>query len=105
MPKVRVKYFGKLREQLGVKSEEYELEEGTTLKELLLNHVPQRHKQASETWIETVFRTIRGEIARNKDGTPVLRDQLIIISGKSPRLRDKLKDGDEVTIMPPFGGG
>jgi molybdopterin converting factor small subunit len=105
MLKVHMKYFGKLREQLGVKSEDYELKEGTTLEELLLNNVPQRHRQASEAWIEAVFRTVRGEIARNEDGTPVLRDQLIIIGGKSPRLRNKLKDGDEVTIMPPFGGG
>jgi molybdopterin converting factor small subunit len=105
MPKVHVRYFGKLREQLGVKEEEYEVREGTTLEKLLLNHVPQRHKQASEAWIEMVFRTVRGEIARDKDGTPVLRNQLIIIDGKSPRLRDRLKDGNEVTIMPPFGGG
>ena len=100
-----MRYFGKLREQLGVKAEEYEVKEGTTLEEILLIYVPQRHKQSSDIWIETVFRTVRGKIARSKDGTPVLKNQLIIIGGKSPRLRDKLKEGDEVAIMPPFGGG
>jgi molybdopterin converting factor small subunit len=105
MPKVRVRYFGKLREQLGVKEEEYTVKEGTTLEELLLNHIPTRHKQPSESWIGTVFRTVKGKIARDKDGAPVLRNQLIIVDGKSPRLRDELKDGVEVAIMPPFGGG
>ena len=105
MLRVQVRYFGKLREQLGVKAEEYEVTEAITLEELLLNHIPKRHKQASKTWTETIFRTIRGEIARNNDGTPVLKDQLIIVDGKSPRLKDKLNDGVEVAIMPPFGGG
>ena len=102
---VQVRYFGKLRELLGVKKEEYTVEEETTLADLLVSHIPEWHSVVSKTWAETLFKTIKGEMAQNRNGIPVLRNYLIIINGKSAKLNERLKEGDEVAIMPPFGGG
>jgi len=105
MTVVQVRYFGKLRELVGVKNEEYTVKEGTTVADLLLSRIPEKHSEVSKTWAETLFRTIKSEIIRNKDGTPVLDNYLIMINGKSAKLNGKLRQGDEVAIMPPFGGG
>ncbi|MCW4021046.1 MAG: MoaD/ThiS family protein [Candidatus Bathyarchaeota archaeon] len=105
MPTVEVRYFGRLRELLDVKKEEYTVEDGATLTNLLLNHIPERHREASHKWNETIFRTVKGEIALNKDGTPVLANHLVLIGGRSPSLTYKLKAGDEIAVLPPFGGG
>jgi molybdopterin converting factor small subunit len=105
MTVIYIRYFGKLRELLGVKKEEYNVEEETTLADLLVSHVPERHSTVSKTWAETLFRTVRGEMAQNRNGTPVLGDYLVTLNGKSVILGERLKEGDEVAIMPPFGGG
>ena len=105
MPKVRVRYFGELRDILNAKDEEYEVKEGATLTDLILSYIPERHEKDSKRWKETVFRMVRGEIAMNNDGTPVLRNYLILIRGKSPSLGYMLGDGDEIVILPPSGGG
>jgi MoaD family protein len=102
---IYVRYFGKLRELLGVKKEEYDIDEEATLADLLVSHVPERHPAVSKTWAETLFRTVRGETAQDKDGVPVLGDYLVTVNGKSVNLAERLKAGDEVAIMPPFGGG
>jgi len=102
---VNVRYFGKIREILDVKTEEYTVEDGTKLSDLLLKHVTQRHREASEKWVRTVFRTVKGELLLNRDGTPVLNNHLVLINGKSPSLNYGLKDGDEIAVLPPFGGG
>ena len=105
MPTVRLRYFGRLRELLNVKREEYEVENGAKVTDLLLEYIPERHKQVSETWRETIFRTVKGETLLKKDGTPLLRNYLILVNGKSSRLGYRLEEGDEVTVLPPFGGG
>ncbi len=105
MTRVRARYFGKIRELLGVKTEEYDVEEGATLADLLLTYIPERHKKESETWKETIFRTVKGEMLLNKDGTPILKNYLILIDGKTSSLKQKLKEGDEIAVLPPFGGG
>jgi len=102
---VKVRYFGELRELLNLKEEEYQVKDGTTLTGLILKHIPERHEEVSKSWKETVFRMVRGEIATDGDGTPVLRNYLVLIKGKSPSLSYKLKDGDEVVVLPPSGGG
>jgi MoaD family protein len=102
---VKVRYFGKLRELLGVKNEEYAVEKGTTLTDLLMTCISERHSAVSKIWVETIFRTIKGEIAQDKSGVPVLGNYLVLVNGKSAELKKKLKEGDEVAIMPPFGGG
>ena len=105
MTKVKTRYFGKIRELLGVKTEEYDVKEGTTLADLLLIYIPERHKKESEAWKEAIFRTVKGEMLLNKDGTPVLKNYLILVDGKMSSLSRKLKEGDEIAVLPPFGGG
>jgi len=105
MIKVRTRYFGKIRELLGVKTEEYDVKEEATLADLLLTHIPERHKKASKAWNEMIFRTVKGERLLNKDGTPILKNYLILIDGKTSSLKQKLKEGDEIAVLPPFGGG
>jgi molybdopterin converting factor small subunit len=100
-----VRYYGKLRELLGFRKEEYAVDEGTTLMDLLVNHIPQRHPEVSEAWAETLFKKVKGEVAQNKNGVPVLGNYLVTLNGKTASLGEKLKEGDEVAIMPPFGGG
>jgi molybdopterin converting factor small subunit len=102
---VKVMYYGKLRELLGVKNEEYAVEKGTTLTDLLTTYISGQHSEVSKTWVETIFRTIKGVIVQNKNGVSVLGNYLVLVNGKSTELKEKLKEGDEVTIMPPFGGG
>lgn len=104
MVKVRVKYFGRLRELLGVKEEDYDVE-GSTLADLLLKHIPSRHPEAADEWRETVFVTVRGEVAMSRDGVPILKNHFILVGGRSLDLTYRLRDGDEVAILPPVGGG
>jgi len=117
MPKVIVKHFASLRELLdNTKEEEYEVQEGTMLMDLLLQHIPERHPNVSRSWKERIFETERGEIKFDRDGTPSLSGYyLILINGRSYHsiseggrrlgIRYKLMDGDEIAILPPVGGG
>lgn len=102
---VKIRYFGKLRELLGVKDETYMIKKGAIVADLLLDHVPNRHPNVSKDWKETLFRTLKGEHLQEKNGTPVLKNYLVIVNGKSAQLKDCLKEGDEIAVMPPFGGG
>jgi len=102
--KVRVKYFGRLRELLGVKEEDYDVED-STLADLLLKHIPSRHPEAANEWRKTVFVTVRDDVAMGRDGMPILKNHFILVGGRSPDLTYRLRDGDEVAILPPVGGG
>ncbi|MEM1550683.1 MAG: MoaD/ThiS family protein [Candidatus Bathyarchaeia archaeon] len=105
MVKVRVKYFGRIRELIGVREEEYEVNDAS-LAELLLKYIPGRHSNVAKEWRETIFTTVMGEVAVNKDGEPVLRDNYIVfVNGEQSRINCRLKDGDEIAILPPVGGG
>ncbi|MEM3715564.1 MAG: MoaD family protein [Candidatus Bathyarchaeia archaeon] len=104
MAKVKVKYFGRLRELMGIKEEEYEVEDAT-LADLLLNHIPNRHSEVADEWRQSIFITIKGEVAVSRDGAPALKNYFVLIGGRSPEITYKLKDGDEVAILPPVGGG
>lgn len=114
--KVKVRFFASLRELLGnIREEEYEVEDGTTLMDLLLQYIPERHSNVSKSWKEWIFETERHEIKFDKDGIPVLSYYLILVNGRSYNsisedgrrlgLMYKLKDGDEIAILPPVGGG
>ncbi len=105
MTAVRVRYFGRIRELLNAKTEEYEVDDGASLADLLLRYIPRRHREASKTWPETIFRTVKGEIVRSSDGTPLLKNYVVMVYGRSVDLNHRLRDGDEVTVLPPFGGG
>jgi MoaD family protein len=103
--KVKVKYFARLRELLNTKEEEYEVSNEATLTDLLLEYIPQRHSEVSKSWVKEVFRTVEDKTVLNSDGTPVLKNYLILVKGKTADLSYKLIDGDDVTVLPPAGGG
>lgn len=116
MPKVKVKYFASLRELLGnTREEEYEVKDGTMLMDLLLEHIPEKHRNISRSWKDMIFETKRDKIKFDKDGTQVLSYYLVLINGESyrsvsqdgrhPGLRYELKEGDVVAILPPASGG
>jgi len=105
MTVVSVVYFGKLRELLGGKGEKLFIDEGTTVMDLLVNFIPKRHPGASVIWVATIFKKVKGEVAQDGDGALVLGDFIVTLNGRTAKLEDKLKEGDEVAVMPPFGGG
>jgi len=98
-------YFGKLRELLGVKGEKLFVEEGATVMDLLVNLIPKQHPGASMIWVVTIFKKVKGEGAQGGEGTLVLGDFIVTLNGRTAKLEDRLKEGDEVAVMPPFGGG
>jgi len=103
MAKVRVKYFGGLRELLGVREEEYDVE-NSTLADLLIKHIPSRHPEAAKELRETIFTTVRSGVAMNRD-TPILKNYFILVNGLNQNLTYVLKDGDKVVILPSVEGG
>jgi molybdopterin converting factor small subunit len=117
MPKVKIRYFASLRELLSnTREEEYTVKDGTMLMDLLLKRIPERHRKASRSWKERIFETEGDGIRFDKNGTPSLGGYyLILINGRSyrlvsedgrhPGLKYKLKNGDEIAILPPVGGG
>ncbi len=105
MVNIKVKYFARLRELIGAREENYALMNSTELSDLLLKHIPVRHGEIAEQWKNEIFRTVNGEIALNKDGTPILRNYLVLVGGKSVPLGYNLKEGDEIAVLPPAGGG
>ena len=105
MTVVSVVYFGKLRELLGVKSEKLFVDEGATVMDLLVSLIPKRHPGASGAWVATVFRKVKDEAAQDTSSVPVLGDYIVTLNGRSSSLWERLKEGDEVAVMPPFGGG
>ena len=117
MPRVRVRYFALLRELLGnTREEEYKIRDGTKLMDMLLKHIPERHRNVSARWKGRIFQTENGKIKFDENGTPYLSGYyLILINGRSylsisedgrhPGLTYKLKEGDQIAILPPVGGG
>ncbi|MCC6042775.1 MAG: MoaD/ThiS family protein [Candidatus Verstraetearchaeota archaeon] len=92
--KVKVKFFALLREAAGTKELEEELEEGATVRGLLErlgDKLPKRFR-------ELVF-----------EGREVSRNVIILVNRRGIReldgLETKLKDGDEVALLPPVSGG
>jgi molybdopterin converting factor small subunit len=101
---VKVKYFGRLRELLGVKEEEYSVE-NLSLTDLLIKYIPSRHPEIAEEWKKIVFVTVGDDIVMSEDGTPILKYYSILVNGLSRNLTYILRNNDEVAILPPVGGG
>ena len=86
--KVKVSYFGHLRIKAGVKTESYDVGDGTTMGTLL----------------ETVCRARDiGDLVFEQSSVNLL------VNGRNIKFLDDmdtvLSDGDEVSIFPPTGGG
>lgn len=102
MAKVRVRYFGRIRELLGVKEEEYEIED-SSLEDLLLKHIPSRHEGAAGEWREMMSSAEGG--ASKVRSSSSRGNYLVFVNGEPRDIRYKLMDGDIVAILPPVGGG
>ncbi len=92
--KVKVKFFAILREAAGTKEVEEEVEEGTTVRgllERLSNKLPSRFR-------ELVF-----------EGQEITKNLIILVNRRGIReldgLETKLKNSDEVALLPPVSGG
>ena len=93
--KVKMKYFASLRELIGVGEEEYDVKDGTTLRELLVKYIPEKHKEAAGAWMERIAGILKGD----KEG------YILIINGNKADLNQRLDEGDVVALLPPVGGG
>jgi len=92
---VKVKYFTVLREHVGKREEEVELERGATVGDLIAL-IAQRHGHDVRRYLYAENGKIRGFLQ-------------FLINGKSATtlkgFETKLNDGDIVAIIPPVGGG
>lgn len=102
MAKVRVRYFGKIRELLGIKEEEYEIED-SSLEDLLLKHIPSRHEMDTGEWRE-IISLAEGDAGKIGCSSSC-GNYLIFVNGEIRDIKYKLEDGDVVAILPPVGGG
>jgi molybdopterin converting factor subunit 1 len=80
--RVRVLYFGVLKDVMGHGQAEMELSEGSTVADLLAMH--------------------RGS---GKAAGPVWDSIAVAVNQEYARVGDVLKDGDEVALLPPVSGG
>lgn len=77
--RVRVLYFGVLKESLGRESEQVELAEGARVADLMA-----RYEDGHADWMRSIAVAVNQEYAR---------------------AADVLRDGDEVALLPPVSGG
>ena len=80
--RVRVLYFGVLKDVCGGGGEEMDLPNGASVGDLMMG-CRARHEEAAEVW---------GSIA-------------VAINQEYARAGDTLRDGDEVALLPPVSGG
>jgi len=93
--RVKVKFFTTLREIVGKKEEEIELSRSVTV-EALLRQLSKTYGKEFEDYVYDELGNIRGHLQ-------------FLVNGKSITalrgLKTKLKEGDQVAILPPVGGG
>jgi molybdopterin converting factor subunit 1 len=77
--RVRVLYFGVLKESLGREGELVELAEGSSVADLM-----ERYEEKGADWMRSIAVAVNREYARRED---------------------VLRDGDEVALLPPVSGG
>lgn len=107
MPKVKVKYFARYRDLLGVAEEEYYIDDNTTLMDLLFKYIPEKHQNVSKSWREMIFEAESNEIEFNNEGKSALKYyySMILTNGSLEASNYRLKDGDNIAIHQPGGGG
>lgn len=93
--RVTVKFFTTLREIVGKKEEKIELGSASTV-DGLLRFLSQKYGKEFKDYIYDELGNVRGHLQ-------------FLINGKSVTtlqgLKTKLKEGDQIAILPPVGGG
>jgi len=93
--RVKVKFFTTLREIVGKKEEQVELSRSVTV-EALLRHVSKMYGKEFQDYVYDELGNVRGHLH-------------FLVNGKSitalQGLKTKLREGDQVAILPPVGGG
>ena len=93
--KVTVRFFTTLREITGRKDESVEFSESATVNSLL-KHLSKKYGKEFDDYIFDELGCVHGHLQ-------------ILINGQSVTimrgLKTKLKEGDQVAILPPVGGG
>jgi len=93
--RVKVKFFTTLREIVGKKEEEIELSRSVTV-EALLRQLSKTYGKEFEDYVYDELGNIRGHLQ-------------FLVNGKSITalrgLKTKLREDDQVAILPPVGGG
>jgi len=93
--KVKVKFFTTLREIAGKKEDQIELSRSVTV-EALLRQLAKKYGKEFEDYIYDELGNIHGHLQ-------------FLVNGKSitalQGLKTKLREGDQVAILPPVGGG
>lgn len=102
--RVRVRYFAGLRRLIGLGEEVYTVEEGTELRSLLMEIIPERRGEIGELWMRRLFE-------RGEDGDPTpRRGYMILVNGRhyneyEEGLSRILREGDVISILETVGGG
>jgi molybdopterin converting factor small subunit len=102
---IKVRYFGILRELVDLNEEEYVIENGNTVEDLILKIIPKRHNRIAKDWKNILFKNVNGEIVFDSLGNPSINNYIILVEGKLENLSKKMNHGETVSILPPFGGG
>lgn len=93
--KVRVKFFTTLREITGKKEDEIEFSRALTIG-LLMKQLSKKYGKEFNDYVYDELGNVHGHLH-------------FLVNGKSIAglndLKTKLKDGDQVAILPPVGGG
>jgi len=93
--KVKVKFFTTLREIAGKKEDQIELSRSVTV-EALLRQLAKKYGKEFEDYVYDELGNVRGHLQ-------------FLVNGKSitalQGFKTKLREGDQVAILPPVGGG
>lgn len=92
--RVTFKFFTVLREISGKREEEIDLPETVNLEEALL-HMSEKHDQRFRDYLYDEKKKVR----------PHLQFLINNRSITNQEFKSRLKDGDEIAILPPVGGG
>jgi len=93
--KVTVKFFTTLREIIGKKEEQVEFSKAATI-ESLLKHLSKKYGKEFDDYIYDELGNVHGHLHFLVNGQSItaLRE-----------FKTRLKDGDQIAILPPVGGG
>jgi molybdopterin synthase sulfur carrier subunit len=92
---VKVKFFTTLREIVDKKEEQIQLSDSATLEELL-RQLSKTHGKDFEDYVYDELGKVRGHLQFLINGKSASTDQ---------GMKTKLREDDEIAILPPVGGG